>query len=248
MQVGKGKEQQFLWSGWLSKSQVRRFEKCPYSWYLERVKKVCPEERPELSKGRTIHEILAWVYTQRDKYSSIEEIAEQLTLHPDSKKFSDQIDNFLTALRYWTITHPLYTEFTVKDVDYAVIGVIDRIDMIDGQMYVVEYKWNYKDYNTDDYIFELSLYAKLFEKQNRAVVNNGGVIFLNDGFVKTFKLTDETKNSAIEHILDVRGAIFRSLAHNSFKKNRGRWCDYCQFKKYCALYDKTRQNPLSKNE
>ena len=82
----------------------------------------------------------------------------------------------------------------------------------------------------------------MLEKQNKTIIEKGAVIFLNDGFVKTVKLTDEMKNEAIDRILQVRGKVFRSLAQNKFDKRVGRWCDYCQFKKQCNNSDSAKKD------
>ena len=238
-----------LWAGWLSKSQVKQFERCPYAWYLRNILHQPGEERPELTNGSNVHEILNWVYDQKPRFESVEELRATLFSHPDSENYGPLLSNFLRIIERWTLSHPLFREYSVRDQDYAVTGKIDRVDMINSVTYVVEYKWSYKKYNQSDYLFELSLYAKLLEKNAHLIVNHGAVMFLQDGDIHTYEITDDMKNEAISRILNVRGEIFRCLATDNFVKRVSPLCKYCEYKNICDAYRKheTQQNVLPIN-
>jgi len=224
-----------VWKGWLSKSQVLLFEKCPYAWYLSKILKLPEMERPELTDGREVHKILEWVYTIKERFEDENDLINVLRQNELFAEHRDQVINFARVISKISLSKPVYTEYKIFNSDLGIVGVIDRVDNINGEYVITEYKRRFSSLSFNDNVFELSLYAWLFEQEKQTKVNRGAIIYVNNGFLKEVNITDEMKKQAVMRVRRVRGEIIRRLANKHFEKREGAYCRYCQFAKYCDV-------------
>jgi len=229
------KQNKPLWSGWLSKSQILLFEKCPRAWYLSKIKAVPPEEKLHLNNGRDVHSLFEWVYTVKDKFNDYEDLLNTLKINKMYSLHKQQAENFAKLIKEISLSKPLYTEYKIFNKKLGVVGILDRIDKINDEYFVVEYKWHFNEFAFKDHVFELSLYSWLYEQDKGVKVNKGAVLYVNDKILRLIDIDEQSKQEAVDRVYKTRGEMIRGMAkgEEGFEKRPGKWCKYCQFAKYC---------------
>ncbi|MCC7571362.1 PD-(D/E)XK nuclease family protein [Candidatus Micrarchaeota archaeon] len=242
------------WSGWLSKSQVIQFSECPYAWYLNKIKRIKPKPVEALENGKAVHEALDFLYSKLDKdaFDSKHEIYECLKTHQDYERFKTQFDNFPEIMEKFTLKRPLFRELAISDQSTKLRAIIDRIDRIQNELYVVEYKWSKKWPWSE---FELALYSVLVQKRWGNPIDKGAIVYLTDGDVKILDITPEMKKDAANLVIQTRNEIRKRLdkldkvdtwvktaepstiekIECSFEKCPGERCKNCQYREYCGI-------------
>ena len=218
------------WSGWLSKSQIIQFLTCPYSWYLAKIKKVKQKYVEALENGKEVHKALENVYISKEQFESKYEILEELKKHKRFYAFKEQFENFSDLASQYTLKRPLFREYKIIDKNNKMRAIIDRIDRIENELYVVEYKWSSQWPWTH---FELSLYASLLENKWHTPIRKGTVFYLTDNIIEMIEITNTMKNDAIKTTNNVRNEIYKKLKDDKFEKRTGVWCENCPYKEWC---------------
>lgn len=183
----------------LDKSKLLAFWKNPMDFYKVYVLKEQPEVSFYTMQGTFIHD---WICNFLKKQPNLKYIS----LHED-KNIRALQKNFLS---YWLFRQKfknkvMFSEqkFEYKDdkLDVMFVGVVDLIDLIDGECYLIDYKSG-KTFQKTAYNIELNFYNFLLEKlgykiDKLAVYLLGSNKFIN---IQKFQNFDKWLNDMIKNI------------------------------------------------
>ncbi len=231
----------------VSFSSLNMFDSCPYSWYLQYVKKLrAPRYTLAMDTGTAFHK-MAELF---DGKSTLDE----LMVNPEFG--SIQAEAVLEARRIFERwyspekmadilvingerMHEKYFEYpiTVNEHEIKVIGYIDAIKSKGGEVEVVDYKTGSSLYTKD---LQLSIYAMPVFRDN-AQLEKLRVTFdyVAEGAHGVLKSKTVVRKDAMETESVVKGkvsAILDSFEHKSFAAKPGKSCRLCPFTDACDYY------------
>jgi len=125
---------------------------------------------------------------------------------------------------------PKRTEFEVYNKSINILGYIDRVDEENNGLRIIDYKTSKRDKPAKHYLFELALYAFMYEEETNDEVYDAGIYFSNTNKLRTIVITEEDKLGAVKKVLDTRKAIEQKI----FPKNPTYFCRWCENRKICG--------------
>jgi CRISPR/Cas system-associated exonuclease Cas4 (RecB family) len=238
----------------LSKSAVLTYEQCPYNYKLDyildfRHQRPEPEEGSPLKKGTEIHEIFENYYKLPEakiiKEPYEENIFDLLMSMKNAHKYENHMENFaafnvaqieghegkgLKIMPKGIFGYIPQTEMRVFNEELNCLGYIDRVDMEENGMRVIDYKSSKRDKPAKHYLFELALYAYMYEQETGQKVYDAGIFFSNTGKLRTLVIEEQDKLGAIKKLQDTRKAIELKI----FPKNPDFLCGWCDNRGMCG--------------
>lgn len=134
------------------------------------------------------------------------------------------------------LTKPKFSELYVKDDDLKVRGYIDRIHTdYNGMITLADYKTSSR-YGVglgEDYKRQLSIYALLYNNQEKKMADFVSVIFLRYGEEVLLEVTPTLLKYARDTIDYVWGKT-RSAAIKDYPLKEGKLCGWCSFLPICS--------------
>lgn len=239
----------------LSKSAVLTYENCPYNYKLDyildfRHQRPEPEEGSPLKKGTEIHQIFEDYYklpqarTITEPYE--ENIYDLLMTIRNARKYENHMENFASFNVAQIEGHegkglkispkgvpgyiPKALEMKVFNKEINCLGFIDRVDEEENGLRVIDYKSSKRDKPAKHYLFELALYAYMYEQETGEEVYDAGIYFSNTNKLRTLVIEEEDKVGAVKKLLDTRKAIELKI----FPKNPGFLCGWCDNAGMCG--------------
>lgn len=229
----------------LSKSAILKYLACPadfkYDYILDfRHQREAPGEDSALTKGTRIHQIFEDFYksplleTLEEPY--YDNILEILYTLENAHKYENHMENFAEFNTHQIKTKgidnwmPLDLEMEVFDKELRFLGFIDRVDLEETGLRVIDYKSSKKDKPVKHYLLELALYALVYERLTGNKVYDAGIYFSNTGKLRTTPITEEDKEKAMQTIFNVREAI--KMKHFPPKSNY--FCRFCDNQNICT--------------
>jgi CRISPR/Cas system-associated exonuclease Cas4 (RecB family) len=136
---------------------------------------------------------------------------------------------------------PKEMETTYYNEALNIIGIIDRVDEEENGFRVVDYKsgqdkpiMSFPRDKTkppvDNYMFELSYYAFLYELETKNDVYDAGIFFSKTNNFRIVEITEADKERALDKILDIKKLI--DAKH--FPTLPSHWCRNCDNSKICT--------------
>ena len=215
----------------LSVSKASLFDDCPYKYKLNYIDKIKPVVTPAaLIKGSAIHDIFEHAY---DNVETIEDLKNNIRNHQDYFLYEDQLENFITynemMLEKTGQFKPWHAELRLTDKDWNVIGIIDRIDKIDGKIFVTDYKTG-KSHPISDYKIQLGTYQKLLKDQMDIDVDIFSVYFSKDNKILFESAKNNWQAQAEIFFNSIRNKITLKMEEaNPVWPKTGKWCRWCSF-------------------
>lgn len=134
------------------------------------------------------------------------------------------------------LLRPKFCELRVKDDDLHTVGVIDRIDVdYEGYITLVDYKTSVK-YGVGlpiDYKRQLSIYALLYQQQEKKTADFVAVNFLRIGEEYLLEVTPSLLRYARDVMIDTWQKT-TSTAIEDYPLIEGNLCRWCDFKDVCS--------------
>jgi CRISPR-associated protein Cas4 len=239
----------------LSKSAVLTYESCPYNFKLDyilnfRKDRPEPEEGTPLKIGTDVHKIFEDYYKLPEarmiEESYEDSILDILMSMRGAKKYKNHMENFASfnvaqiegheekGLKILAKGVPGYIpqklEMEIYNKDINVLGYIDRVDLEENGFRVIDYKSSKRDRPAKHYLFELALYAYLFEEETGFEVYDAGIYFSNPGKLRVIPIEEEDKKRAVKKVFQTREAIEKKI----FPKKPTYFCGWCNNSKICG--------------
>lgn len=236
----------------ISKSLVGTFNFCPYKakLWLNKVPPTDPKPHA-MQRGSLIHDVFERFYKKLEttkireacqtggkrsvkeyftsvvgdvQPASLDDASHDLKLFIDwnVKRWQKNADEFM----------PLHVEEKIYLEDEDIVGVIDRVDVEDGKLRIIDYKSGYlgtKDISK--FRFELSLYAHIFERRYNKVPDIWGIYFSGEG-----KLIQEPVNPQYWNRWGVKkiNKLRHAIETDNFPRTE--WvsgCQNCEYFTHC---------------
>lgn len=239
----------------LSKSAVLTYENCPYNFKLDyklnfRKKRPEPEEGSPLKIGTDVHKIFEDYYKLPEarmvKEPYEDNILDILMSMRNARKYEDHMENFANFNVAQIEGHeekglkilakgvpgyiPKHREMEIYNKGINVLGYIDRVDEEENGPRIIDYKSSKKHKPAKYFLFELSLYAYLYEQETGEKVYDAGIYFSTPNKLRTIVIEEEDKLRAVKKVFDTRKAV----EQNIFPKNPGFLCGWCDNAKICS--------------
>ncbi|MDI6861553.1 MAG: PD-(D/E)XK nuclease family protein [Caldisericia bacterium] len=236
----------------LSFSKIRTYLECPLKYYFLYELKLKEKPKPYKSFGKTLHLTLSKFHTL-PKYPSFEKLKEIYETYWIGEGFKDSDEEkkeFLRGLELlkkyyyknifnYEMAYKVETEVKFKVNDFEIFGFIDRIDKINDDYEVIEYKTG--KYNVDfnaiglideSELLQMSIYYIAFENEFKKPPRFLSIYYLSLDYdsKKRINLKEENLKESIDLIIDVGTKI----KNKKFYKKENNFCRYCDFKKECS--------------
>ncbi len=220
----------------LSHSKVTTFDDCPFKYKLRYVDKIKNNYVPQqLLDGSAIHNIFDKVYLETETFL---EFKNWLRGHKHYGKYKEQIENFIKYndklyLKYFQY-RPLHTELRIFDEKWNVIGIIDRVDKLDGKIVVTDYKTG-KFHPITNYDIQLGTYKKLLKDKMGINVDVYSIYFSKDNRILLEDADNNWEAKAEMFFNSIRNKIKLKMEQdNPIWNKSGKWCKWCEFyPKHC---------------
>ncbi len=216
----------------LSKSAIQSYLTCPWKFWIEYVLRIRPDKLPEAAQmGIDIHDLFDDFI--KGKEVNIEE------------KFRSHYENFRNFNNYICKDKlPLLHEEKFKDHELNYGGILDRLQVIDDEVWLIDYKtgkckdqkWDDKLHKyvdcspIDNYLFELYGYAYLTNKFTEYRVDKVAIFFTSPdgGVIDSKKVTEKDIKETIEKIKRIDKEIKEKLkiGESAFKCSKSALCKW----------------------
>lgn len=212
----------------MSKSRILCYQNCPHRFRKLYIEKWRPQKEPkQLKEGSEKHEIFEKAIKKAKKVKDKSKVKEFVQKDPNYQKYKNDCDNFVKFQEKKKML-PLYEEVECFDPDLNIIGIIDRVDMTEQGLVVIDYKTGKASNDINKYRFELALYTYLFEKLHNQTVTKWGIYFSKEDKIVTQKRSQDAINHAIKYVGEIRQAIKNSEKTDTWDKKPSKLCFWCE--------------------
>jgi putative RecB family exonuclease len=244
----------------LSPSSIACFKSCPLSYRFSYVERLPEPPSPWATKGSLVHRALELLFCRpphdrtidaaladldraRAEFTDDPEFAELELSDDDWKLFhadSEQLVHRYFELEDPTVVHPIGLEIKLQaELDgVRVRGVIDRLDLVDGELVVTDYKTGRvpSEFFEAKSLAGVHLYGLLCERMLGKRPARVQLLYLSKPEAIIATPTDQSTNGVERRSVALWKAIERSCAKDDFRPNPSRLCDFCAFKAYCPAF------------
>lgn len=223
----------------LSISKINQYFNCKYSFYLSYIRKEPIDITPiQLVEGNEKHKIFETVIEDAKKLSATLNISKSVAIeraisnNENFSKYKQDCDNFVQLSqdieKRGGNPFPEHREIKLYDSELNIAGVIDRVDIEENNILIVDYKTG-KEHPIEDYYFQLAVYTYMYEKKFNVKVTHWGIFFSNTGSLLKEEVKREEIAIAIEKINNSRLLIDESIKNKDFPKRPSPLCKWCIF-------------------
>jgi putative RecB family exonuclease len=233
----------------LSATKLVTYQQCPqaYSFRYERgLSSPAAFGSPDL--GNALHQALAiayrdWHYNDHkpgwewfeDCWSlCVAKLSEKQVLDGRSI-LQDYYRDFVEPLA--VMPRPLGIESKIKaavqfeNIEFALNGRYDRLDQVNGDLELIDYKTTKNAATPDSVDVQLGLYSIALEQVYRQSLKRVTLIFLRAGETLSFEVNDAHREAVRSLISDLSTKLW---ADDEWVPKVGGHCDHCGFAKYCG--------------
>jgi putative RecB family exonuclease len=242
----------------LSATKLVTYQQCPqaYSFRYERGLS-SPAAFGSADLGNALHQALAlayrdWHYNDHkpklkwfeDCWSlCVAKLSEKQVLDGRSI-LQDYYRAFVMPLA--VMQRPLGVESKIKatvqfeNIEFALNGRYDRLDYVDGNLELIDYKTTKNAATPDSVDVQLGLYSIALEQVYQQSLKRVTLIFLRAGETLSFEVNEAHREAVRSLIADL---ATRLRADDKWVPKVGKHCDRCGYAKYCAAQT-TKPEPL----
>lgn len=230
----------------LSKSKILTYLNCPRQFKYKYIYELPEPTNVYAQRGSEVHDILNKFFDVDFKTIDSKSPKEEFTniikkINPESyKNHQLYYDHFVDfEVKCWDNDNkkaimPKYREVKIRH--NGLTGIIDRIDQLEGDQYiVVDYKTGKIPIKNElkalkKFNMELTKYAVLANQKLKLDVQQVGVLSLSDGRLLTKPITEQD----IEELFDIVDYVKREIEEKHFDKGKKPNCFFCGYKKICV--------------
>ncbi len=244
----------------LSPSSIACFKSCPLAFRFSYVERLPEPPSPWASKGTLVHRALELLMCRPRHDRTIDAALADLDraraeladdpefagLELDEEEWrlfhadAEQLVHRYFELEDPTAVHPIGLELKLQaDLDGVRLrGVIDRLDLVDGELVVTDYKTG--SVPTEHFeaksLAGVHLYGLLCERMLGRRPVRVQLLYLSKPEAIIARPTDQSTNGVGRRAVALWNAIERACARDDFRPSPSRLCDFCSFKPYCPVY------------
>ncbi len=239
----------------ISYSQLQTFEVCPLHYKAKFILGLPTEPSAALSFGITVHKILRDLYEiYKDKTPDLDEVIKLLNGNWVSEGYEDKIQEkkyFEKAeellKRFLNNSFNQNTNTVATELPFSfyinrenssplkVSGKIDRIDLTENGIEIIDYKTGGKSSSKSAYDFQLGLYALAAMKVDNPILRKNiedltlKLHFVESGEIIPTKITVQEIKAVEAKILEK----VKIIEGSNFECSKGPLCIKCEFKMLC---------------
>jgi len=244
----------------LSPSSISCFKSCPLSFRFSYLERLPEPPSPWASKGSLVHRALELLFcrppddrTISAALADLDRARTELAEHPEfaGLELSDEewelfhADAEQLVHRYFeledpTTVHPIGLELKLEAElgGVRLRGIIDRLDLVDGELVVTDYKTG----SVPSEFFEakslagVHIYGLLCERMLGKRPVRVQLLYLSKPEAIIATPTDQSTSGVEKRTVALWSAIERSCARDDFRPSPSRLCDFCAYKPYCPAH------------
>jgi len=212
------------------KSEVNLYDMCPYRYKLAFIDGIFMDA-PAMKRGREIHQLLEDFY--KPNSTDLDLLAGSIAQHPLHIKHGWIVNKFIRfnkrLQRDYGEFVPKFTELKLYSERFGLTGTIDRVDVRDNEIIVIDYKSG-KRHPLSKFRFELAIYTILFEDNYKRKVTHWGVYFTDRDILVKEKVDKAVLKQAMLKVNNFRKRVMAQ----EFPKKPTMTCEWCSYYKvYC---------------
>lgn len=244
----------------LSPSSISAFKECPLAFKFSYVDRLPEPATVATARGTLVHLALQYLLDRppddrgvdaaladldraRVTLSTDPEFA-ALELDEDERAAFDR-DSEALVHRYYELedpstVHPIGLEVRLAaEVDgVRVRGIIDRLDLVDGELVVTDYKTGSvpSEYFEAKSLAGVHMYALLCEQNFGQRPARVQLLYLSKPEAIIARPSDQSSAGLTRRTVALWSAIEHACARDDFRPRPSRLCDFCTFKPYCPAH------------
>jgi putative RecB family exonuclease len=244
----------------LSPSSISAFKECPLAFRFAYVDRLPEPPTMWTAKGTLVHLALQFLLDRpRDDRTLDAALADldraRVTLARDPEFTALELDDDQRAAfdrdseelvrRYFrledpTSVHPIGLELRLEAqvAGVRIRGVIDRLDLVDGELVVTDYKTGAvpSEHFERKSLAGVHMYALLCEQNFGQRPHHVQLLYLSKPEAIIATPNDQSSTGLSRRTVALWSAIEQACARDDFRPRPSRLCDFCTFRPYCPAH------------
>ena len=244
----------------LSPSSISSFKECPLAFKFSYVDRLPEPPSVWTAKGTLVHLALQYLLDRPADDRTVDAALADLdrarvTLAHDPEFSALELDDEERAAfdrdaealvrRYFdledpTTVHPIGLELRLEAQvsGVRIRGVIDRLDLVDGELVVTDYKTGVvpSEYFEAKSLAGVHMYALLCEQNFGQRPHHVQLLYLSKPEAIIARPSDQSSTGLSRRTVALWQAIEQACARDDFRPRPSRLCDFCTFRPYCPAH------------
>ncbi|HTN81971.1 MAG TPA: PD-(D/E)XK nuclease family protein [Acidimicrobiales bacterium] len=244
----------------LSPSKVESFKACALAFRFSAIDRLPEPPSPWATKGTLVHRALELLFLEPAERRTVEvaltaldRAFTEMSTDPDlvdlhltdeeAQLFLDDAEQLVRQyfrLEDPTTVHPIGLELRLSaEVGGTTLrGVIDRLDLVDGELVVTDYKTGKppRVNNEQGRLSGVNFYALLCERVLGRRPARVQLLYLSEPLAIVAMPSDQKMAFLDRKVGAIWTAVERACATEDFRPKRSVLCDFCAFKAYCPAF------------
>ncbi len=244
----------------LSPSSISTFKECPLAFKFSYVDRLPEPPSVWTAKGTLVHLALQYLLdrpaddrTVDAALADLDRARVSLAHDPefaaleldDEERAAFDRDSESLVRRYFELedpqaVHPIGLELRLEAQvsGVRIRGVIDRLDLVDGELVVTDYKTGRvpSEYFEAKSMAGVHMYALLCEQNFGQRPHHVQLLYLSKPEAIIARPSDQSSTGLSRRTVALWQAIEQACARDDFRPRPSRLCDFCTFRPYCPAH------------
>ena len=244
----------------LSPSSISAFKECPLAFKFAYVDRLPEPPSAWTAKGTLVHLALQYLLDRPPDDRTVDAALADLdrarvSLADDPEFAALELDDEERAAfdrdaeslvrRYFDLedprtVHPIGLELRLEAqvAGVRIRGVIDRLDLVDGELVVTDYKTGAvpSEYYEAKSLAGVHMYALLCEQNFGQRPHHVQLLYLSKPEAIIARPSDQSSTGLSRRTVALWQAIEQACARDDFRPRPSRLCDFCTFRPYCPAH------------
>ena len=244
----------------LSPSSISTFKECPLAFKFSYVDRLPEPPSVWTAKGTLVHLALQYLLdrpaddrTVDAALADLDRARVSLAHDPefaaleldDEERDAFDRDSESLVRRYFELedpqaVHPIGLELRLEAQvsGVRIRGVIDRLDLVDGELVVTDYKTGRvpSEYFEAKSMAGVHMYALLCEQNFGQRPHHVQLLYLSKPEAIIARPSDQSSTGLSRRTVALWQAIEQACARDDFRPRPSRLCDFCTFRPYCPAH------------